>query len=356
MDIAQQRLVNQRLAGPPLATPAQVVDWLVAVQAQDYAGAKWGLGLRSPAATDADVDAAFNAGAILRTHVLRPTWHFVAPADIRWLLALTAPRVHAVNTGMYRKLDLDNALFARSHDALTRSLAGGNQLTREESGAALASAGIATDNGQRLAYLMMQAELDGLICSGARRGKQFTYALLAEQAPQARVLEREAALADLARRFFGSRGPASVADLAKWSGLTVADVRRGLEEVKSELASMVVDGQTLWFSASASPVNTQAPTAYLLSIYDEYVSSYKDRRAMVADEVAARLWEIGNGLSYIIVVDGQIVGTAKRTISQRAVVITTELLTKLTDAQHEAVTIATQRYGSFLGLPVALSP
>lgn len=188
----------------PFTKPAEVVQWLGAVQSQDYAAAAWALGLRASELTSADVEQAFNDGTILRTHVMRPTWHFVAPADIRWLLALTAPRVNALNATYYRKFALDEAVFAASNRTLTKALEGGQQLTRAELVAALQCAGITATNALRFTLIIMQAELAGLICSGARRGKQFTYALLEERVPPAQPFEHDAALAELARRFFTS--------------------------------------------------------------------------------------------------------------------------------------------------------
>jgi hypothetical protein len=354
-DITQQRLVNQRIAGSTLERPADVVDWLGAVQAQDYAGARWALGMRMKWATDAGVEQAFADGSILRTHVLRPTWHFVSPADIRWLLALTAPRVHALNATMYRRFDLDGATLARSQSVLVGALQGGRQLTREELRHALDEQGITADNRLRLAYIMMAAELDGVICSGARRGKQFTYALLDERAPQARTLARADALAELARRYFASRGPASVQDFAKWSGLTVAECRAGLEAVQAELVAGQVDGQTYWLPAAGRAASQTSPSAYLLSIYDEYVSSYKDRSALGEVEVGHRLRALGNALQYIIVVDGQIVGTWKRVLARDAVMVETNLFRQLTGAENAALAVAARRYADYLELPLVLT-
>jgi hypothetical protein len=172
-----------------LSTPDQVVDWLGTVQAQDYLGAKWALGLRMREATDAAVEAAFTEGSVLRTHVMRPTWHFVTPSDIRWLLKLTAPRVNAASAYMHRRVELDGSLFARSNDVLAKALQGGRHLIRAELGAALAEAGIVAD-GMRLSYIVMRAELDAILCSGPRRGKQYTYALLDERVPPTRTWER----------------------------------------------------------------------------------------------------------------------------------------------------------------------
>ena len=355
LDIAHQRLLNQHIARATFEKPGKVVEWLGAVQAQDYAGAKWALGLRLQGATDDDIEQAFTEGSILRTHLLRPTWHFVTPADIRWMLALTAPRVNAVNAYMYRKLELDSAIFKRSNAALVKALHGGKQLTRNELRGVLQKAGIATAGELRMGYIMMRAELDGIVCSGARRGKQFTYTLLAERAPHAKALDREAALAELARRYFMSRGPATVQDFAKWSGLTTADARNGLEAIRAQLRHEVVNGQVYWFSTSTPSAKDASPTAYLLSIYDEYISGYKDRSAIGEAEVGAKLSALGNALSYIIVVDGQIVGTWKRTLRKEAVVIETNTFTRLTKAENRAVAVAAQQYGTFLDRPVVLA-
>ena len=354
LDIARQRLLHQHIARPTFKKPGDVVGWLGAVQAQDYAGAKWALGLRLQGATDVDMEQAFTEGAILRTHLMRPTWHFVTPVDIRWMLVLTAPRVNAANAYYYRKLDLDQAIFTRSNAALVKALQGGKQLTRDELRLVLQRAGIATEGELRMGYLMMRAELDGIVCSGARRGKQFTYALLDERAPHARPLRRDEALAELARRFFMSRGPATVQDFAKWSGLTTTDAKCGLEVNKARLRNEVIDGQTFWLSRSVPSVRDVSPTAYLLSIYDEYISGYKDRSAIADAGQIAKLRALGNALAYIILVDGQIVGTWKRTFRKDSVVIGTNVFTSLRMAKKRAIALAAHQYGEFLGLPVVL--
>jgi hypothetical protein len=214
------------------------VRWLGAAQSQDYHPAKWSVAERTGGVGDATMDRAFADGTILRTHILRPTWHFVLPADIRWLLQLTAPRVHALNAYPYRRLGLDDAVLAKSAALLAGALRGGNQRTRKELGAVLEGAGVATD-GFRLAYILMHAELNGLVCSGAPRGRQHTYALLDERAERR---TRDEALAKLTLRYFTSHGPATAKDLRWWSSLTAADVATGLELVGSQLGREVVDG------------------------------------------------------------------------------------------------------------------
>lgn len=347
-DIAQQRLFHQHLAAAPFDKPADVVDWLVAVQSQDYAGAKWALGLRLRDVHDADLDRAFNDGSILRTHVLRPTWHFVTPADIRWLLALTAPRVHAVNATMYRRLELDSATLKRSHKVLTKALRGGQHLTRAELQRVLEKASIPANNGQRLAYIVMQAELDGLICSGPRRGKQFTYALLEERVPPAAAPNRDEALAELTRRYFVSHGPATAQDFAKWSGLTTADAKRGLDMMGSQLQHEALNGEEHWFSSTTLPARFATPLAYLLSLYDEYIIGYTDRSLIAEPEILAKLFTMGNTFTYVVIVDGHIVGAWQRALSKDTVTITIDYWTRLTKAQLRAVAAAAQRYSEFL--------
>jgi len=356
-DIARLRLHNQRLSTTTFKNPGDVVGWFGAVQSQDYAGAKWALGQRIQNATDAAIDRSFNEGKILRTHILRPTWHFVTPADIRWMLMLTAPRVHAANAYMYRQLELDKVTLKKSNAALERALLGGRQLTRTELAAAFKKAGIVAD-GLRLGYFMMYAELEGLICSGARRGKQFTYALLEERVPQVNTLNRDEALAELTRRYFRSRGPATLQDFVWWSGLTMADAKNGIEMVKSQFVNEVLEGQTYWFanSGSRAPFREKSPKAYLLPNYDEYFIGFKDRSAI--GEVARRSNLPENSpslLAHSIILDSQVVGGWKRTLKKNVVIIELNLITDLTKAEKRAVAEAANWYGKFLDLRVELA-
>ncbi len=264
-----------------------MVAWFGAVQAQEYPAARWALGLRARGLTDRQVAHAFDAGEILRTHAMRPTWHFVARADIRWLQMLTGPRVQTLNAYYARKNELDAKTVARSREVIERTLAGGHQRTRTELAAALGKAGIRAE-GQRLAYLMMSAELDQVICSGPRRGKQFTYALLEERAPKASLLPRDEALRELTRRYFTSHGPATLRDYVWWSGLTMADARRGVEIAGRALVRETFGELTCWSGASTPAFTLRSlggggtrkrSSAHLLPIYDEYLIAYKDRSA-----------------------------------------------------------------------------
>jgi hypothetical protein len=352
-NIAAQRLYNEQLIDTRLNTPGEVVGWLGAVQAQEYAHAKWALAQRLVGVTDADVEQAFADGAILRTHVMRPTWHFVTATDIRWILQLTAPRVNIVNGHMYRKLELDEALLVRSNDAIAKALEGDKQLTRAELASILEQIGINTEDGMRLGYIVHRAELDAVVCSGARRGKQFTYALLDERAPQAKILTRDEALAELTLRYFTSHGPAMIKDFAWWSGLTVADVKTGLEMVKPHIVQEVIDGKSYWYSSSM-PAIAEAPlVAHLLPVYDEYTIAYKDHSA-ISDPTFTK--EMINAVfTSVIAVRGHIVGLWKRTLTKEAAIVETRFLKSLTAEENDAFKAAIQRYSEFLGLSVVLS-
>ena len=353
LDIPRYRLHNQFLSQTNITEPGQIVRRLGAVQSQDYAGAKWALGLRLKGCTDADIDRAFNEGRILRTHILRPTWHFVAPEDIRWMLALSAPRVHVANAFMYRQQEVDRNVIKKSYAVLEKVLRGNTHLTRTEIGSALEPAGIKNAAGIRLGYILMSAELDGILCSGPRRGKQFTYALLEERASKPRAWRREEALAEFTRRYFATRGPATLHDFTWWSGLTMAVAKAGIESVHSEFLHEEIDGKTYWFDSSVAPATEESPTAHLLPNYDEYFIGFKDRSAIgeVAKLVGIKANE-PSFIAHVIILDGQLVGGWKRTLRKDAVQLEFKLITKLTKGQLRALDRAAGRYGDFLQLPV----
>ena len=354
-ELIDRRLANQQLTRTDLTQPAEVVVWLGAMQAQDFTGAKWSLGLRLPPTTDRAIEQAYDEGRIVRTHVMRPTWHFVTPADIRWLQALTGPRVQQVNAGRYRQLALDAETLVKAADIMVASLRRGPR-TRGELTTALEAAGIVQATGQRLAYLLMWAELEALICSGPQRGKQFTYMALDDRVPPTPMKTAEEALAELLRRYFRSHGPATDYDFARWSGLTLSDTRRGLASIRHELAQVVVDGQTYWLvpdTGPAAPVRPgPTPTACLVSIYDEYTIGYKDRRLIGSDELSRSLSGLGNALQNVILLDGRLAGTWRRLMSDRRVTAELNPLIPLTAADRQAIDRAAEQLARFLERPV----
>lgn len=348
--VADRRLQNHRLTRTGFRQAADVVAWFGAMQAQEYAHAKWAIGLRMPDGTAGTVvERAFDEGRILRTHVMRSTWHFVTAADIRWLLGLTAPRVHRNMASHNRTLELDARTLTRGAGVIERALGDGRHLTRAELGTALQRAGLPM-TGPRLANMAMHAELEGVICSGPRRGKQMTYALVAERAPEARPLPRDEALATLASRFFTSHGPATIRDFVWWSGLTSADARRGLEMIKARRED--VGDRTYWTSpAPRGAAREQA--IHLLPIYDEYLVAYRDRDAVPHGPPRLRSEPRGSIIfQHALVLEGQVGGTWRPTRSARGVQVHVVPLRRLSSAHRAALTAAVGRYQRFLGAPV----
>ncbi len=350
MDILAHRLANQHLFGKKFTQPEEVVAHLGAIQAQDFAAAKWAVGLRTTNATDADLEEAFNQGKFLRTHVLRPTWHFIMPEDIRWLLKLTAPRVKALMAHYNRKLELTEKVFDKTNTAIVKALTDQTYLTRPELKTIITQLGITTDV-QKLAHIIMWAELDGLICSGPRRGKQFTYALLDDRAPKTKDLSKEESLAKLAERYFVSHGPAQLQDFTWWSGLMVKDSQTALDSISSKLEREVINGKTYWFSPDGQPVKNKSSQALLLSIYDEYTIAYHDRTDLTqAPGDYERLIAMGNALTGVIVIDGKVAGTWKRTLKKKSVEFVLKPFSTLTAQQEIALSEATAEYSHFMGL------
>lgn len=354
LNIAHQRLYNQHIASPMFERPGDVVGWLGAVQAQDYLGSLWAIGLRMQNATEEGVEQALANKAVIRTWPMRGTLHIVAAADVRWMLELLTPRVIAGSARrLQQQFDLDEAVLARSRQVFLRALQGGQPLSRNAMYQALEAAHISAARGRGLQILWRLAQ-EGLVCFGAREGKQHTFVLLEEWAPNAKSMERDEALAELARRYFTSHGPATVQDFTWWSGLAATDALAGLEMVKPHLTQEVIASQTYWLSASMPTAQAASPTACLLPAYDEYTVAYKDRSA-VLDPVYAKRADSGTDILHpTIILDGQVVGTWKRTLTKGSVVITPNPFNRLKKAEQRAFAAGARRYGAFLGLQAQL--
>jgi hypothetical protein len=350
--LIRRRLANQRLVGSRFRSPADLVAWMGAIQAQDFAGAKWAIGMRTPGARDADVDGVFDAGAILRTHVLRPTWHFVTPADIRWMLMLTGPRVLAACAPYCRTLEIDAAMVKKSRKILDRALRDHAFKTRAQLGQILGRGGI-TATGTRLGLLMMDAELNAQICSGPRRGKQFTYALIDERAPRSGITSRDEALAELARRYFTSHGPATLRDFSWWSGLPMRDGRRGVDALNGVLIRETIRDRTYW-SPRTSVGAKSLGEAYLLPNYDEYLVAYKDRDPIVPTTGAREASGIPGGevFGHQVVFHGRLAGGWRRTALSTRMLIDARAYRSISARERKALARAAARYAEFLQLPV----
>lgn len=351
-EIARQRLINQQIASTSFKSPVELVAWLGAVQAQEYNQAKWGLGLRLPHVKDHHIENDFEQALILRTHLLRPTWHFVAAEDLRWMLMLTAPRIKMAASYMHHKLELEKKIFTRCNHILVKSLQGHRQLTRNEIKEEFGKKKIVID-GTRLGHIMMQAELEGIICSGVRKGNQFTYALLEERVPPFAKKTREEALAELTRRYFMSRGPATLRDYATWSMLTMSDCKNGLAMVRNQFSQQKFGSDTYYFYSLKAFGKKQFQAIHLLPIYDEFIMGYKDRNAIM--EFRNRL-KPGQAFRFdnTIISEGQIIGSWRRVINTKSIDIQYEFLQPPNKKQGSLFRKALERYSEFSGLPVKI--
>ena len=350
-DIIKLRLQNQQLAGTSFVKPEEVVGWLGAVQSQDYAGAKWALANRLKKPVEAEIDKAVDDGKILRTHVLRPTWHFVLPDDIRWMMELTEPRITAFGAKYFRDLKLDKTVLKRSNRVIVRALEKGKHLTKKELGDALKKARIDT-NELRLTFIIIRAELDQLICNGARRVKQMTYALVEQRAPKARRLKKDEALTELAMRYFASRGPATTKDFAWWSGLSPADARQAVEQIRLQIFHEEINGETYFFKTSTMD-GAKKSQVHLLPAWDEYTVAYKDRGLVIDPGFES---DSGHGVfNPNIIVNGQIKGAWRRELKSKTVIVETQYFSQPGKATLQKVASTAKAYAKFLEKDLVLT-
>lgn len=348
-DIAKLRLLNQQLIGTNFKTPKEIVAHLGAVQAQDYPMAKWAIGVRLPGSTNETIEQAIDNGEIIRTHIMRPTWHLVSSDDIRWMLKLTSPNINNGVAVMNRNLELNDNIFRQCNKVIEKSLAGGKHLTRQELMSEFQKAGIAT-NDLRSAHIMFRAEQDALVCNGSMRGKQLTYALLDERVPNGKTLEKDEALAKLAKRYFTSHAPATLKDFVWWSGLSVGNARVGLEAIKSDLICEEIEGQAYWLPNTFSTPPENLETVHFLPAFDEFMVSYKDRSASL-NPVFAKDAITGNGIfKPIIVVNGEVIGIWKRSIKKNTVKIETQFFNSSDKFKKEIIAFTAESFGQFCGL------
>ena len=341
-----RRLHNQYLTRPGPGDPARLVSWLGVVQAQEFGPAKWALGLRmASGTTDAAIQRAFDAGKILRTHVLRPTWHFVTPRDIRWMLELSAPQVHRRMATYDRMMGLDHRVMTRATAVIERALTDHEFLTRAELREHLARARLPSA-GSHLGHIAMYAEVEAVICSGPRRGKQSTYTLLERRAPGARRLPRDEALAELARRYLRSHGPATHRDLSWWSGLTAGDAKRAIDMTGAR--KFDADGLACWTLGTGKAPDVRADAVHLLPIYDEYLNAYRDGRAESHGPSMEASKKGGYGtFQHALVIGGKVAGTWRASPGQTDVQVITPRSLRLGVGEKRNLERALARYRQF---------
>lgn len=365
-EVVRRRLAALGLSAvsaPPAGTTVRravqdVVRRLGAVQSQDYAPACWSIAQRLPpgTVTQADVDALYDDGSLLRTHALRTTWHFLAPDDLALVQQVTAPRVLAGDGPRLRQLGLTTEVVARSHAALAEALAGGVRLSRRGLAERLAAQGLPTDT-QRLAHLVMHAELSGLVVSGGLEGKQHTYVLAEGRVPPPQPWDDDAALAELTRRFFTSHGPATAKDFRWWSSLTLAQVARGLELVGDGLERAVLEesGEACWLAPGAAG-DVPVPRVLMLQGFDEYTVAFPHTRAVLDPDGILPTLPGGRPVyNLVLLVDGRLGGHWKRTVRGTVVDVEVQLYRALDRTARAALEAAVAEHGRYLGAEARLT-
>lgn len=357
-EIIRLRLLHQQIARPAFTTAGEVVAWLGAVQAQDYAWGLWSVGLRlaGGAGTEAAVEQALAERTVVRTWSMRRTLHIVPAADLRWMLDLLGPIGIARAATRRRQLGIDDTAIGRAADTLMAALQGGRQIARPDALALLESSGIGTAQN-RGANIFAHLAMSGLLCLGVQQGREPTLTLLAEWVPQVRRLVREESLAELARRYFTSHGPATPHDFAWWSGLSVTEARRAVALAGTHLVSETVGGTAYWLPAAGVPVAAgDAARVHLLPGFDEYLLGYTDRSAALHPADAPRIQPGANGFFRpLLVVDGHVRGTWHRTPRARVLHVAAEPFGRLNAEETVAFAAAAERYGRFRGKAVEVA-
>ena len=305
------RLQNQQLLNPLFCQPKELVSWLGAMQAQNYSMVKWAVGMRLKSATIQTVEEALRKGEILRTHVMRPTWHLVAAEDIRWMLKLSARRIKSANDSFAKGYDLEitDELYAKSYNLLEKILCGNKSLTKQEIAEHFCCSGILVEaDNHRMTRFMVRAEQEGIVCSGEDKGGKYTYALLEERVPPVPEITKDEALARLARSYFRSHAPAVLQDFIWWSGLPVSEAKQAIYLIESELTAEQWNGQTWYVHEACRTRGKVSGRLHLLPSYDEYLLGYKDRTDVLPKEHYPKAFT-NNGLFYpVILHEGQVIG------------------------------------------------
>lgn len=347
-DISTARLISQHLISTKFKTVKELVGWMGAMQAQDYSMVKWAIGSRLPGSTEKNIDEAIEKGEIIRTHLMRPTWHIVSSDDIYWMLELTAPQIRSITKSRHKQLELTEKLLQKTNKIIRKALEGGKHLTRNELNSLFEKAKITLDNN-RSSHIMLRAELDGIVCNGIAKDNKPTYALLSERVKKLKSYSREESLRKLALNYFSSHGPATLKDFIWWSGLPVKDARMALEMVKSEFISEIIDNETYWINNSFSLSNITKGQTLLLPAYDEFIISYKDRAASLPFQEQSKAVSNNGIFRPIIVVNGQVTGIWKRKLNNEKVIIDTRLFHANKKSAKQLIEKQAIEFGRFLG-------
>lgn len=351
-EVSKLRLQNQQIESVKYQTPKELVSWMGAIQAQDFHMAKWAMGLRVLNSTTINIEDAYNEGQIIRTHLMRPTWHVVAAEDVNWMLELTAPQIKPLLKSRDKQLELDEGVYSKTNAIIEKELLNKKNLTREELSLKLENANIKTDNN-RLSHIMLRAELDGIVCSGPLTRNKLTYSLLSERIPIRKSLNRNEALAELAKRYFKSHCPATLRDFIWWSGLSVTDARNALQMIKYEFVTELIDTEIYLFTDTFCQI-TSDQSVHLLPAFDEFLISYKDRSAAITISNNKKAISENGIFRPIIVVDGHVTGLWKRTTKKDKLLIEIDLFHELDNNSIQQIETKALQFGNFMNKQVEL--
>jgi len=349
--ISKYRLINQQIEESKFETAREIVAWMGAMQAQDFPMSKWAIGIRISNSTEKLIETAYNNGEIIRTHLMRPTWHMVSPDDIYWMLDLTAPKIKSSMKSRNNQLELTKEVFKKSNQLIEISLQKNKYLNRVELSSEFEKANIKTDNN-RLSHLLMEAELDQIICSGPIINNKLTYSLLQERVPTKKPLTKDESLAELAKRYFISQGPATLKDFVWWSGLSAAEARQGLNLVQSSFLSETFDSEKYWFTNSISGYNFNSNSVQLLPAFDEFLIGYRDRSASIGQIHNIKAISNNGIFRPILVIKGKVVGIWKRNIKKDRLLLEIESFIKINKSIKVEINKAAKRIEHFLGKEV----
>jgi hypothetical protein len=346
-EISHYRLVSQKLYKTTSCTPQEIVRHLGAMQAQDYSMAKWAIGSRCNA-SEKEIEEAINSAQIIRTHILRPTWHFVAADDIYWMLDISAPQVKRFTISAGKKYGFDIKKLYQINAEIEKMLNGNNHMTRDE---IMQELNIKkTSSADFLsAAIMMNAELDGLVCNGRMKGKQITYALLEERVTKPKTkLTKEEGLAKLAKRYFESHGPATLLDFSWWSGFSPTICKSSINAIELQLNSIDIENQTYWFGKDISGETNFRESVHFLPAFDEILISYKTREASILLEHQSKAFTNNGIFKPIILENGKVIGTWKRTIKKDHAKIETQFFNETENHKKAILFEGTKAFENYL--------
>ena len=352
LDISNIRGHNQHIKQTNCISAKELIHSLGAMQAQDFIMSKWAVGLRLQHSTEETVEATYNNGEIIRTHLMRPTWHLVSANDIYWLLELTAPRIKPLLKTRNIQLELTENIFSKCNNIMEKELVNNTHLTREALTQLFENADIRT-NDNRLSHILMNAELNGLICSGSLKNSKLTYALLSDRVPTKNQLTKEESLNELAKRYFTSHGPATLLDFVWWSGLSVSDAKKALEMNKSNLLCETVESETYWFGNSFSG-SKNSQSVHLLPAFDELLISYRNRTAIINNEHHKKAISSNGIFRPIVVINNQVAGIWRRVTKNKFTIIEVNLFQRQDMGSIESIENEASRYGAFINRPIQL--